>query len=79
MHYFFAIAFLFGGLAMVSGVRLSKKIAIFDNFPEFVGRTFHIIVSMVFVASILVIYFAWTFIAPPPSVNSGIHCMELSV
>ena len=61
----FSIAFLFGGLAMVSGVRLSKKIAIFDNFPEFVGRTFHIIVSMVFVASILVIYFAWTFIAPP--------------
>ncbi len=44
----FSIALLVGGLAAISGVKRSKTMTNFRDFPAFLGRKFHVITSVAF-------------------------------
>jgi hypothetical protein len=61
-----SISFIFGGLAAISGVKLSPARTWFKNLPRFVSRRFHIVVSLLFVLSATIFFTYWvvaTFIA----------------
>jgi hypothetical protein len=52
-------SFLFGGLAAISGVRLSTSMTAFKDLPAFVSRRFHIAASISFLASAVVSFAYW--------------------
>jgi hypothetical protein len=54
-----SISFIFGGLAAISGVKLSPTMTDFKNLPKFVSRRFHIIVSLLFVSSATIFFTYW--------------------
>jgi hypothetical protein len=54
-----SISFIFGGLAAISGIKLSPTMTEFKNLPRFVSRRFHIIVSLLFVSSAAVFFTYW--------------------
>jgi hypothetical protein len=59
-------SFLFGGLAAISGVKLSPTMTAFKNLPAIVSRKFHIAASVSFLASAVVSFAYWvtaTFLA----------------
>lgn len=54
-----SVSFILGGLAVISGVKLSPKMTDFKNLPGFVSRKFHIVASVLFVTSAVVIFTYW--------------------
>lgn len=61
-----SLSFLFGGLAAISGVKLSPTMNAFRGFPRFISRKFHVAVSTLFLASAVTSFTFWvgeTFLA----------------
>jgi hypothetical protein len=54
-----SVSFLLGGLAAISGVKLSPNMTVFDDLPAFVSRKFHIAVSMSFLLFAVVSFTYW--------------------
>jgi hypothetical protein len=52
-------SFLLGGLAAVSGIKLSSTMPEFKNLPRFVSRKFHIVASISFVISGVIFFTYW--------------------
>ena len=46
--YLFSIAFIFGGISMISGYKFAPKENLFKHLPKFVSKRFHIITSLIF-------------------------------
>nr|MDO8134706.1 molybdopterin-dependent oxidoreductase [Candidatus Njordarchaeum guaymaensis] len=61
-----SVSFLLGGLAAVSGAKLSPTMAAFDDLPAFVSRRFHIVASVSFLASAVISFTYWVFETFPP-------------
>ena len=62
LHAFlFSTSFVFGGVAMVSGLKLSPKQPYFKDFPKFVNRKFHLGVALSYSALSITSYFYWIF------------------
>jgi hypothetical protein len=57
----FSIVFLLGGLAAISGVKLSPTLPYFRNLPDFVSRKFHIGISLAFFPSAIGTFIYWSF------------------
>ncbi len=55
----FSLALLVGGLAAISGVKLSPTMTSFRDFPRFIGRKFHIISSLAFLGSSISAFLYW--------------------
>ncbi|MFX1499775.1 MAG: molybdopterin-dependent oxidoreductase [Promethearchaeota archaeon] len=54
-----AIAFLFGGIAMISGLKRSPITELFDDLPKFVNKQFHIIFSIAYFLTSLSTFIYW--------------------
>lgn len=55
----FSLALLVGGLAAISGVKRSKTWTTFREFPEYIGRKFHIITSIAFLGCSVPTFLYW--------------------
>ncbi len=55
-----AIAFLFGGIAMISGLKRSQFTEIFHDLPKFVNKKFHITFSIAYFLTSLSVFIYWT-------------------
>ncbi len=55
----FSLALLVGGIAAISGVKLSPTMTSFRDFPRFIGRKFHIISSLTFLGSSISAFLYW--------------------
>jgi hypothetical protein len=54
-----SISFFLGSLAAISGVKLSPTMTDFKDFPDFISRRFHIVSSVLFLASAAVSFTYW--------------------
>lgn len=53
----------FGGLAMLSGLKVSERVEIREKLPDMFSKKFHIIMSMAYYSSMLVVAIYWAWIA----------------
>ncbi len=58
--YLFSIAFIFGGLSIISGYKFSQKPNRFKELPQFVSIRFHIIFSILFVIFSCISFIYWS-------------------
>ena len=56
----FSAVFLLGGLAAISGLKLSPNKKYMQNLPDFVSRKFHVGVSLAYVSSAIATFIYWT-------------------
>jgi len=54
-----SLSFFFGGLALISGVKLSPTMAALRDLPAFVSRRFHVVASVLFLVSAVVSFTYW--------------------
>lgn len=54
-----SVAFILGGLALVSGLKISNRTTSFRNLPSFVSHRFHLLTSLAFVALLIPFFFYW--------------------
>ncbi len=54
-----SVAFLFGGIAMISGLKRSPVITYFHNLPKFVNKNFHIIFAIAYFLTSLSTFIYW--------------------
>ena len=60
LHAFlFSFSFVLGGIAMISGLKLSPRQPYFKYFPKFINKKFHLSVSLSYSALSITSYFYW--------------------
>ena len=60
--FLFSFSFVLGGIAMVSGLKVSPKQPYFKDFPKFITKKFHLGVSLSYSALSITSYFYWIII-----------------
>ncbi|MFX0090516.1 MAG: molybdopterin-dependent oxidoreductase [Candidatus Hodarchaeota archaeon] len=54
-----SISFIFGSLALMSGLKFSVVVDIFHDLPAFISRRFHLFVSGLYVITSLIVFSYW--------------------
>ncbi|NHI93471.1 MAG: DUF4079 family protein [Candidatus Lokiarchaeota archaeon] len=57
--FLFSFSFVLGGIAIVSGLKLSPKYPYFKNFPKFITKKFHLGISLSYSVLSIISYFYW--------------------
>ena len=59
--YLFCIAFIFGGLAIISGYKSIPQSKRYSKLPEFMNRRFHLTLSLLFISFSLISFIYWIY------------------
>jgi len=59
--YLFCIAFIFGGLALISGYKSIPQSDRYKRLPEFMNRRFHLTFSLLFISFSLISFIYWVY------------------